>query len=88
MIHTNDLIASKGLHTLAYVPGDGRGRHVDYLELYKKVQAGGKAVAVWGSIDEIKYMHKELIPNKTMYSTSAASQSEAEALLKWFVQNT
>lgn len=88
LIHTNDLIASKGLHTLAYVPGDGRGRHVDYLELYKKVQADGKAVAVWGSIDEIKYMHKELMPNKTMYSTSAASQSEAEALLKWFVQNT
>ncbi len=88
LIHTPDLVASKGLHTLAYVPGDGRGRHVDYLELYKKVQAGGKAVAVWGTVDEIKYMHKELKPNKTMYSTGAASQSEAEALLKWFVKNT
>jgi hypothetical protein len=88
LIHTRDLVASKGLHTLAYVPGDGRGRHVDYLELYKKVQAGGKAVAVSGTIEEIKYMHKELMPNKTMYSTGASSQSEAEALLEWFVKNT
>ncbi|MHB1485648.1 MAG: uroporphyrinogen decarboxylase/cobalamine-independent methonine synthase family protein [Saccharofermentanales bacterium] len=88
LIHTDDLIASKGLHTLAYVPGEGRGRPVDYLELYKKVQAGGKAVYVWGSIDEIKFMHSELMPAKTIYNAYGANQAEADALLEWFVKNT
>jgi hypothetical protein len=88
LVHTEDLIASPGLHTLSYVPGDGRGTHSDYLDLYRHVQAGGKAVAVWGGPDEIRAIHKQLRPDKTMYSTWTASRAEAEELLEWFVRNT
>ncbi|MBD3182192.1 hypothetical protein GF312_07865 [Candidatus Poribacteria bacterium] len=88
LVHTEDLLASKGLHTMSYVPGTGHGGHIDYLDLFKKVQAGGKAVQVHGSPDQIKYMHKELIPEKTYYSTRTQSQKEAEELLAWFVKNT
>ena len=88
LIHTDDLLASVGLHTLSYVPGAGRGSHVDYLELFKRVQKGGKAVQVSGSPDEIKLMHRELKPEKVHYSTWARSQAEAEELLDWFVRNT
>lgn len=88
VIHTNDLVRSRGLHTLSYVPGDGRGRHIDYLDLYRRVQAGGKAVQVWGSPDELKAMHRELRPEKTLYCSWAGSQSDAETLLDWFVRNT
>jgi len=88
LVHTQDLLASKGLHTLSYVPGAGRGDPVDYIELYKCLQAGGKAVQVWGTPEECKIMHRELRPEKTLYCTSTKTQSEAEQLLEWFAQNT
>jgi len=88
LVHFDALVASKGLHTLSYVPGEGNGDPVNHLDLYKRIQDGGKAVAVWGSPDEIKFMHKTLKPNKTMYITGTKTRGEAEALLKWFVKNT
>jgi len=88
LTHTDDLLASKNLYLLGYVPGDGRGSHVNYIELYQKVQSRGKAVAVWGTPDEIKHMHKCLRPDKTIYDTSVKTCGEAEALLEWFVKNT
>jgi hypothetical protein len=86
--HANDLIASKGLHTLSYVPGEGRGQPINYLDLYCRVQAGGKAVAVWGTPEELKQMHRELRPEKTLYSATVNTPDEAEELLEWFVKNT
>jgi hypothetical protein len=88
LVHTQDLIASKGLHTLSYVPGTGHGGHADYIDLFRRVQAGGKAVQVWGSPDEIKCIHRELRPEKVFYCTGTATQTDAEALLDWFVKNT
>jgi hypothetical protein len=88
LAHTEDLIASKGLHTLSYVPGDGHGGHTGFIDLFKHVQAGGKAVQVWGSPDEVKLIHRELRPDKVQYHTWAGTQAEAEQLLAWFVANT
>jgi len=88
LVHTDDLLASKGLHTMSYVPGTGYGGHSEYIDLFKRVQKGGKAVQFGGSMDEIKRAHKELKPNKTYYSTWAPNQAEAEKLLDWFVKNT
>ena len=70
------------------MPGAGRGGHSSYVELFKRVQAGGKAVQVWGGIDEIKTMHRELRPDKVFYCTSAPTPRQAEDLLDWFVKNT
>jgi len=86
--HTADLLKSKGLHTLSYVPGAGRGDHTDYLDLLKRVQAGGKAVQVWGTPEQMKTLHRELRPEKTFYCTTTDTQAEAERLLEWFVRNT
>jgi len=88
LVHTQSLLRSRGLHTLSYVPGAGRGDHKDYVDLFRRVQAGGKAVQVWGSPEEIKAVHRELRPEKVFYSTGTATQAEAEALLEWFVKNT
>ncbi|NLC67651.1 MAG: hypothetical protein GX754_02455, partial [Clostridiaceae bacterium] len=54
--HADALIASKGLHTLSFVPGAGNGASIDYLDLFKKVQKGGKGVMVWGTSEQIKIM--------------------------------
>jgi len=48
--HMNDLVASRGLHTLSFVPGDGHGDPVDYIDLYKRIQAGGKSLHVWARL--------------------------------------
>jgi hypothetical protein len=88
LVHTADLVASRGLHTLSYVTGTGHGSHVEYIDLLQRVQAGGKAVQVWGTPDELKVLHKALRPEKTYFSTWVSSQAEADALLEWFVQNT
>jgi hypothetical protein len=88
LTHTDDLIASKGLYVLAFLPGEGHGPFRDYLELYEKIQKAGKAVLVGGSPDEVKYLHKRLRPDRTVYYTSAKSAAEAEALLEWFKDNT
>ena len=88
LAHTDDILASAGLHTMSYVPGAGRGGHIDHLNLLKRIQDGGKAVQVNGGMEQIKFMHRELKPEKVYYSTRAGSQAQAEELLDWFVKNT
>lgn len=88
LVHVDDLVRSRGIYVFAFVPGHGNGRHVDYLELYKKVQSHGKAVWVSGTIDEVKQMHRELQPDKTVYELHVDSEQEADAILDWFVKNT
>ena len=88
LVHMPALLASRGLHTLSFVPGDGHGDPADHLELLKKLQAGGKAVHVWGIPEQCKKMHRELRPEKVFYCTQTATQAEAEALLEWFTKNT
>ncbi|NQT93933.1 MAG: hypothetical protein HQ559_14325, partial [Lentisphaerae bacterium] len=88
LVHADDLIASEGLHTLSYVPGHGHGGHLDYLDLYQRVQQGGKAVEFCGSPDEVKQAHRVLRPEKTLYRTMASSRAEADELLDWLTNNT
>lgn len=88
LVHTDDLVGTRGLGALDYVPGSNAGSHVDFLDLFKRVQAGGKAVSVWGSIDEVKLMARELQPDLTIFHTWAPSPQEADDLLEWFVRNT
>ncbi len=88
LVHTDDILASAGLHTMSYVPGAGRGGHIDHLDLLKQIQEGGKAVQVNGGPEQIKFMHRELKPEKVYYSTRVGSQAQAEELLDWFVKNT
>jgi 5-methyltetrahydrofolate--homocysteine methyltransferase len=88
LVHTEDLLRSEGLHSLSYVPGAGRGNHIDYLDLMKRVQAGGKAVQFGGNPDQIKQAHRELRPEKVAYFTATRAPDEAEQLLEWFVKNT
>jgi hypothetical protein len=88
LVHRKDLLTSRGLHTLSFVPGAGNGEPVEHVGLLRELQEAGKAVHVWGTPDECKQMHRALRPDRVFYCTSAATQSEAETLLDWFVENT
>lgn len=88
LVHMPDLLASRGLHTLSFVPGDGHGDPIDHLELLKALQTGRKAVHVWGTPEQCQRMHRELRPERVFYCTETRTQSEAEQLLEWFKKNT
>jgi hypothetical protein len=45
-------------------------------------------VSAWGSIEEVKAMHRQLKPELTIYHTWAPDPQAADALLEWFVANT
>jgi hypothetical protein len=87
LVHANSLFSIPRLHTFAYVPDPGV-RHIEHLDLFKRVQAAGKAVSVNGSPDEIKAMHKELDPARVIYRTGVRDEKEMEELIAWFVRNT
>ncbi len=88
LVHMKDLLASRGLHTLSFVPGDGHGDPVDHLELLRKLQAGGKSIHVWGTPEQCQVMHRQLRPEKVFYCTETKTQAEAEGLLEWFRKHT
>jgi hypothetical protein len=88
LVHEDLVCASRGLHTIQYQMGAGRGDPIEYLDLYQRLQAKGKAIHFWGSIDEVKAAHRVLRPEKVYYTTYAGSVKEAEELLGWLVDNT
>jgi hypothetical protein len=86
--HLDALAGTKGIHTFYYEPGDGHGGFRDYIDLFQRVQKAGRSVAVRGLADDVKFMHKHLKPEKTLYYSAADTPQEADALLEWFVKNT
>ena len=91
--HFDAVMDCKGLQVISFVPGAGAGpretgSHIEFLEIFKKMQKRGKAVAVGGTPDEIKIMHRELDPAKTIYGTSVETQDDADQFLEWMEKNT
>ena len=87
LVHFDEVMAIDGIHTISFVPDPGES-HLDYLELHQRVQAAGKAVQVWGSVDEMKAMHCELQPDKAIYCPQVEDEASLEAVLDWFVRHT
>lgn len=88
LTHKDSLLASNGLHTLGFLPGHGKGRQIEFLELHKECQAAGKAVHVGGTPDECRAMHRELNPALTIYTPFVDTIEEANELIEWFNHNT
>lgn len=87
LAHFDDVMAIKGFHTISFVPDPGES-HVQYLDLFKQVQAHGKAVQVWGEVDEIKFMHAELDPARVQYRPKVRTRAELDEFLAWLVRHT
>jgi len=88
LVHKDVLFGIRGLHTLGFLPGEGKGRHIDYLDVLKECQRAGKAVHVGGTLAECQAMHRELAPDRVIYSPSVATPAEADAAVEWFRANT
>lgn len=88
LVHEDLLCRNKGIYTIQYQMGAGRGNPIDYLELYQRLQSKGKAIHFWGSAEELKAAHRALRPERVVYSTGVGSIEEADELLAWFMVNT
>jgi hypothetical protein len=88
LVHLDDVLALPELDIIQWVPGDGAAPLPEWMDLYTRIQRAGKAVVLWGSIDEIKHFHRELRPELVIYNTYARSEQEAADLLAWLKQHT
>lgn len=84
LCHLDNLLAIKDLDVFQWVPGDGQPRTLFWMELLQKIQKAGKSLWIYDwTPEEIKTHFKELDPCKVVFSTSAASEEEAEELLEY-----
>lgn len=85
--HYDDIMGIKKIHLISYVPNPTES-HLDYIDLYKKIQKNGKAVTIWGETDLIKAAHKELDPQKTVYLHFPRNIDDIMELTVWLTKNT
>ena len=86
--HLDDILAIKEIDAFQWVPGDGKPRSIEWMDLLKKVQKSGKSLWIFDwTIEEIKAHFKELEPNKVVFSVGATSQDEADELLEYLCKN-
>jgi len=88
LVHLDDVLALPKLDIIQWQPGAGAAPLPEWMDLYKRIQAAGKAVVLGGSIEEVKRFHRELRPDLVVYSTWAGSEKDAEELLTWLLRHT
>lgn len=85
--HFDDMMAMKKLYLISYVPSPGE-THLDYIDLYQKVQAAGKAVSVSGTTEQLQQLHRALNPAQTLFSHRSAGIEDTERMTEWLVKHT
>jgi 5-methyltetrahydrofolate--homocysteine methyltransferase len=86
--HLDRILALKRLHAVQWSPGSGAPQGMYWLDLYKRIQAGGKGVVIYLPYEEVETAVRELKPEKTFIITGAPSVDAAEALLERAVEIT
>ena len=71
------------------MPGAGQpGNAVYWLDLYKRIQAMGKAVYIGVGAQELETVIRELDPRKVLIQMGARTKAEEEELLRKAVEYT
>jgi hypothetical protein len=86
--HLDSVLSIAGLDGVQWVPGAGKPPLSGWTELLTRIQAAGKALHIYGSPDEVKYLHGILKPERVFYDTHARNEREADDLVRWFVSHT
>lgn len=86
--HVDRLLAVKRLHAIQWTPGTGTPGGLYWLDLYKRIQAGGKGVIISLPYEEVETAVRELRPEGLFILTGAPSVEAAEGLLERAVQIT
>lgn len=85
--HLDSLLAQPDLNGIQWVPGAGSGPAIRWVDLLKRIQDAGKCIHFSVEAGEIDELTEHLRPEGVMFSTSAGSAEEAEAIVgkiaKW-----
>lgn len=60
--HLDHILSIKELNAIQWQPGDGQPRPVEWVELLKKIQKGGKSIHTWGTCKDVLDMLDYLSP--------------------------
>jgi len=89
LVHLDDILSIPDIDVIQWVPGDGRPRTPEWIDLLKKIQKAKKGLWLYDwKIEEIKKFYKELRPEGVCFQVEASSPQEAEELLDWLKINT
>ena len=79
--HLDTLLALPELDGIQWVPGAGAASMLEWLELLKRIQAGGKRLQIGARPWEVVPLLTELDPATVVLSTSCSHVEEADRLL-------
>jgi len=82
--HVDALLEIKELNAIQWVPGAGNDGHVKWMELYKKIQAGGKGLQIMSAMPEdLPLLMENLSPNGLWITVHGVNNAdEAENVMK------
>jgi len=83
--HLDDILALP-IAILQWQPGDGQKPNWQWIDLFQRAQAAGKAVEVSGeglTPDAVKQLHRELDPARVIYRPNVESAADFERLARW-----
>jgi len=89
--HLPDLLAvpNEKLHAIQWVPGESNAPQPTFVDIFQQIQAAGKAVQVFGTIEQIKALHPQIKPNLVCYWVFGEyGPAEADELLDWLAKHS
>jgi hypothetical protein len=83
--HLDALLATPELHAIQWVYGAGRGPAAKWTDVYKRIQAAGKAVQIiCENADDARQVAENLRPQGVWLAVGGSyTRAEAEDVLKW-----
>lgn len=88
LVHLDDILAIKEIHAVQWVSGAGARHQLEWPEVLHKIQAAGKAVPLYGTVEQIKAIHGQYKPELVQYDIQADSVEEGAKFMDWLVKNT
>lgn len=86
--HIDDILAIKEIDAVQWVPGAGAKPQLEWPEVLHKIQNAGKAVILYGSIEQIKAIHGKYKSELVVYQVQADSVEKGKEFLDWLCSNT
>ncbi|MEN6546813.1 MAG: hypothetical protein ABFE07_12315 [Armatimonadia bacterium] len=88
LVHLDDILAVEGIQVIQWVCGARNKPNIEWLDLFKRIQAAGKGLWLATNPEELKIYMKELRPEGMYYQMSVSTPEEGQRVLDWMSANT
>jgi len=84
--HLDTLLSNDDLNSIQWVQGAGAGKVSEWLDVMKKIQAGGKSLYIYCEEDEVKFLCDNLDPKGLMMVVrDCSSEKKAREIMDFLV---